>query len=62
MDLFKAYDYLPHHTLIAKLAAYGFEISSLYLAYDYLTNISQRLKIASTKSYPQKYLWGFRKG
>ena len=57
MDLSKAC--LSHDLLIAKLAAYGFGISSLSLVCDYLTNRHQRVKITSPKSNPQKYVWGF---
>ena len=62
MNLSKAYDCLPHDLLIAKLTAYGFDICSLCLVYEYLTNIHQRVKIASSKSYPQKIHVGARKG
>ena len=50
MDLSKAYDYLPHDLLIAKLAAYGFDNTALALITDYLTNRLQRVKIAATFS------------
>ena len=41
----KAFDYLSHELLVAKLIAYGVEISSLRLIYDYLINRKQRTKI-----------------
>ena len=62
MGLSKAYDCLFHDLLIAKLAAYGFSISSLFLVHDYLTNRHQRVKIFSTKSNPQKILVGVPQG
>ena len=42
---FKAFDCLWHERLIAKLIAYGVEISSVRLVYDYLTNRKQITKI-----------------
>ena len=49
MDLSKAFDTLNHELLIAKLAAYGFDKSSLLLVKSYLSNRWQRTKI--NKSY-----------
>ena len=43
-DLSKAFDCLSHDILIAKLAAYGFDISALKFIYDYLTMRKQRTK------------------
>ena len=45
MDLSKAFDFLNHELLIAKLEAYGFSRSALKLVYDYLSNRKQRVKI-----------------
>ena len=39
MDLSKAFDFLPHELLIAKMEAYGFENGSLKLFYNYLKQI-----------------------
>ena len=50
MDISKAYDCLPHDLLVAKLAAYAFDISSLCL------------KIAFTNSYLQKIFVGVPHG
>ena len=45
MDLSKAFDYIRHDLLIAKLHAYGFSYEALTLINDYLTNRQQRLKV-----------------
>ena len=50
MDLSKAYDYLRHDLLIAKLAAYGFADSTTSLISDYLSKRYQRVKIGSVFS------------
>ena len=47
MDLSKAYDCLPHDLLIAKLEAYGFDLQSLTIILNYLSNRKQRVKINS---------------
>ena len=44
-DLSKAFDTLGHSLLLAKLSAYGFDISSLSFVRSYLTNRIQRYKI-----------------
>ena len=56
MDLSKAYDFLPHDLLIAKLGAYRFGISNLCQVYDYLTNIHQRAKLPPLKATHKKCL------
>ena len=43
-DLLKAFDYLSHDLLIAKLHAYGLDIDSVHLLQDYLGNRKQRTK------------------
>ena len=50
MDLFKAYDCIPHELLITKLKFCGIENGSLGLLLDYLTNRKQRTKIGSSFS------------
>ena len=47
-DLLKAFDFLPHNLLIAKLNAYGFDNKAARLVYDYLTSRKQRTKIHDT--------------
>ena len=44
IDLSKAFNFLPHELLIAKLDAYGFEKSFPKLIYSYLSNRKQRVK------------------
>ena len=44
-DLSKAFDCLPHHLLIAKVHAYGCDLTSLKCLNSYLRNRHQRLKI-----------------
>ena len=42
--LSKAFDYLDHELLIAKLNAYGFSLPALRLINDYLSNRRQRTR------------------
>ena len=49
-DLSKAFDYIPHDLFTVKLEAYGFQTDALNLAYDYLSNRKQRVKINETFS------------
>ena len=44
-DLSKAFDYLHHELLIAKLEAYGFDQSSFSFIYSYLSDRKQRTKV-----------------
>ena len=62
MDLSKAYDCLPHSFLIAKLAAYGFDLNSLELISSYLSNRYQRVKINSKFSNYLKVPQGVPQG
>ena len=45
MDLSKAYDYIPHNLLIAKLECFCIDKASLILLLDYVTRRKQRTKI-----------------
>ena len=60
-DLSKAFDCLLHD-LIAKLHAYGFEMSSLKLLYSYLTNRRQRVKINNAYSSWKDIIYGVPQG
>ena len=51
IDLSKAFDSLPHGLLIAKLHAYGIDLSSCKLLASYLHNRYQRVKIKDIRSY-----------
>ena len=62
MDLSKAYDCIPHDLLIAKLAAYGLDLSSLNVIYSYLCDRKQRVKIGSTFSAFLKVIIGVPQG
>ena len=46
-DLSKAFDCLHHEMLIAKLDAYGFDINSVKLIQQYISNRKQRVKVGN---------------
>ena len=50
MDLFKAFDCLPHGFLIGKLHAYGYSMSACELIWNYLSNRQQCVKILDNRS------------
>ena len=62
MDLSKAYNFLPHDLLIAKLEAYGFDNTGLALITDYLKNHLQQVKIGATFSLYLQILRNVAKG
>ena len=62
MDLSKTYDCLPHDLLIAKCKAYGFDLNSLYLLYNYLNCRHQRVKIGSHRSTAKRIKIGIPQG
>ena len=56
MDLSKAFDCVPHDLIIAKLAAYGFEIDALQYILSYLTEREQATRINGIYSLFQTLL------
>ena len=61
-DLSKAFDYLSHDLLIAKLNAYGFRMAALRLIQNYLSNRKQTTKINTEYSSWEKILFGVPQG
>ena len=61
-DLSKAFDFLDHELLIAKLNAYGFNLPALRLIHDYLSNRKQRTKIDDNYSSWSEILFGVPQG
>ena len=62
MDLSKAFDCIPHESLIAKMHAYGFDLNSLTFFYSYLKNRKQNVKINNTCDIFQILLSGVPQG
>ena len=62
MDLSKAFDTINHTLLIAKLHAYGFNIDSLEIIFDYLSDRWQRTKINTSFSSWSQLLSGVPQG
>ena len=61
-DLSKAFDCIRHDLFIAKCHAYGFDITSLKLIYDYLTNRRQRVRINNSYSKWKRITHGIPQG
>ena len=61
-DLSKAFDYLSHELLLAKLHAFGFSFAVLRLIHSYLTNKKQRTKVNSSYSSWEEILFGDPQG
>ena len=57
-NLSKAFDCLSHDLLIAKLNAYGFNMSALQFVHSYLKNRIQRTKINSEYSSWEEIMFG----
>ena len=62
MDLSKAYDYLPHDLLIAKLEAYSLDNDSLNLLLDCLSFRKQRTQVGFAYSKWSKIRRGIPQG
>ena len=62
MDLSKAFDTINHELLIAKLKAYGFDDSALYIILDYLSDRWQRTKVNDSFSNWLELLSGVPQG
>ena len=62
MVLSKAFDCIRHDLLIAKLHAYGFSREALLLAYSYLENRQQRVKINDSFSSYKHLRFGVPRG
>ena len=61
-DLSKAFDYIPHNLLIAKLSAYGFDRKSLIFISPYLKSRKQKSRIDSAFSDYLNILFGVPQG
>ena len=61
-DLSKTFDCLHHELLIAKLDAYGFDIKSVKLIQQYLSNRKQRVKVGNAYSSWKDIFYGIPQG
>ena len=62
MDLSKAFDCIPHDLLIAKLHAYGFQLTALKYVYSYLKGRRQCVKVNGVQSKFMTMLAGVPQG
>ena len=61
-DLSKAFDYLEHELLVAKLNAYGFSLPALRLIHDYRSHRKQRTGINNSHSGWLAVMFGVPQG
>ena len=61
-DISNAFDCLHHGLLIAKLDAYGFDIKSVKLIQQYLSNAKQRVKVGNASSSWKEIFYGVPQG
>lgn len=57
-DLSKAFDYVSHELIIAKLQAYGFHIDALEIVHDYLSNRTKTVKVNNVYSFWKDIFYG----
>ena len=62
MDSSKAYDYVNHDLIIAKLQAYGVGVNSLRLIQNYLSQRKQKGKVGSSSSEWLEIILGLPQG
>ena len=62
VDLSKAFDYIPHNLLAAKLHAYGLSEDAVTFVHSYLKRRKQGVKINGTESVFQILLSGIPQG
>ena len=62
VDLFKAFDWIPHDLLVLKLHAYVLSIDAITIIYSYMKRRKQGVKINDTESLFKKHLSGVPQG
>ena len=62
MDSSKAYDYVNHDLIIAKLQAYGVGVNSLRLIQNHLSQRKQKVKVSSSSSEWLEIILGLPQG
>ena len=61
-DLSRAFDYLEHELLVAKLNAHGFSLPALRLIHDYQSHRKQRTEINNSHSGWLAVMFGVPQG